>query len=125
MPITIHEIDFDAPVDSNVVNVRISGKLTKEDYELFVPAMDEVIRQHGQVRILMEMVDFHGWTLSATWEDTKFALKHFHDIERLALVGDKAWEKGMAVFCKPFTRASIKYFDIADIAQAKSWIAEA
>jgi hypothetical protein len=43
-------------------------------------------------------------------------------VERLAMVGDKKWEKGMSVFCKPFTTAKICYFDRADIADARAWL---
>jgi hypothetical protein len=35
-------------------------------------------------------------------------VKHFADIERLAFIGDKSWEQGMDVFCKPFTAISTK-----------------
>jgi len=47
-------------------------------------------------------------------KDIKFDIKHFADIERLAMVGDKKWQHGMATFCKPFTKATIRYFDHAD-----------
>jgi hypothetical protein len=56
------------------------------------------------------------------WEDLKFDLKHWKDIERLAIVGDKKWEKGMAAFCKPFTKAQIRYFDAAQVAEAREWL---
>jgi hypothetical protein len=51
-------------------------------------------------------------------------VKHFNDIERLAFVGDGKWEKGMAVFCRPFTTAEIKYFDHAEIESARQWVQE-
>ena len=70
------------------------------------------------------MDDFRGWTAGALWEDIKFDAKHFGDFERLAMVGDKQWEKGMATFCKPFTSARIKYFDKAQIEEAREWLAE-
>jgi hypothetical protein len=41
------------------------------------------------------------------WEDIKFDVKHFNDIERLAITGENKWEKGMAAFCKPFTTAKV------------------
>jgi SpoIIAA-like len=105
-----------------VLEVRITGKLTKEAYQKFVPAVDEQIREHGKLRILFVMRDFHGWTAGALWEDLKFDLKHWKDIERLAIVGDKKWEKGMTTFCKPFTKAQIRYFDAAQIEDARQWI---
>ena len=58
----------------------------------------------------------------ALWDDIKFDLKHFADIERLAIVGEKAWEKGMSVFCRPFTAASIRYFDRAAVEEARGWL---
>lgn len=58
------------------------------------------------------------------WEDIKFDLKHFNHIERLALVGDRKWEAGMAAFCKPFTTAKIRYFDQGHFDDALTWINE-
>jgi len=31
------------------------------------------------------MPRFKGWTAGALWEDTKFAAKHFNDIDRIAV----------------------------------------
>jgi hypothetical protein len=74
--------------------------------------------------MLVQMHEFHGWELGALWEDVKFDAKHFTDIERLALVGESKWEAGMAAFCRPFTTASIKYFDHSKEAEAETWIRE-
>ncbi len=105
-----------------VLEVRVTGKLTKESYQEFVPAVDEQIKEHGKLRILFVMLEFHGWTAGAMCEDLKFDLKHWKDIERLAIVGDKKWEKGMATFCKPFTKAQIRYFDIRQLEDARQWL---
>ena len=105
-----------------LLHVKVTGKLTKEAYEAFAPVVDEQIGEHGKIRILFEMHDFHGWTAGALWEDVKFDFKHWKDIERLAIVGESKWEAGMAVFCKPFTTANIQYFDAAKIDEAKTWI---
>jgi len=110
-------------LSGEVLHVRASGKLHKSDYEELSPAVEGLIEASGRIRILLEMDDFHGWDAGAMWEDLKFDLKHFRDIERLAMLGDQAWEKGMAAFCAPFTRAEIRYFDRADAEQARAWIA--
>lgn len=124
MAIQVHEVDLAADSSSNVVRVAVSGKLTSEDYERFVPEMERLVQERGKVRILFEMDDFHGWQMGAMWEDFKFGVKHFHDIERIAMIGDKAWEHGMATFCRPFTRAKIRYFDKDQHDQARQWIEE-
>jgi len=74
--------------------------------------------------MLIELLDFKGWSVGAMWEDTKFGLSHFNDIDRLAIVGDKQWEKTMATFIKPFTTAIVKYFDIGKLDAANAWISE-
>ena len=108
--------------DGKVLEVEVSGKLVHDDYQRFVPEFERLVQQHGKIRVLFEMVDFHGWEAAALWDDVKFDLKHFSDIERLAIVGDKKWEKGMSVFCRPFTTAQIRYFDRAAISEARAWI---
>ena len=105
-----------------VLEVGLSGKLVKEDYDASVPAAERLVKQHGKIRMLVEMHDFHGWTAGALWEDTKFALHHFRDIERLAMVGETKWQEGMTVFCKPFTMAQIRYFERTAIDKARQWL---
>lgn len=104
--------------------IQLSGKLTTQDYEHFVPEVDRLIKQGGKIRLLCRMHDFHGWTMGALWEDIKFDVKHFSDIERLALVGERKWEAGMAMFCKPFTHATVRYFDESEYDDALRWVKE-
>ena len=119
MPIQIKEEN-----DGQSVAVRVTGKLVESDCERLVPEFDRLIRQHGKLRLLFELTDFHGWDAGALWDEIKFDVKHFADIERLAIVGDKKWEHGMATFYKPFTKATIRYFDLADAAEAQKWLQE-
>ena len=119
MPIQLNEED-----GGNVLVVHVSGKLVKADYEYFVPEFERLVRQHGRLCILFDVIGLHGWDAGALWADTKFAIHHFADIERLAMVGDKKWQHGMATSCKPFTKAMIRYFDHADAAEARRWLDE-
>ena len=119
-----HAVRLEETQNSNIVAIKISGKLEKEDYDIFVPELEDAIKRHGKIRLLLELEDFHGWTTGALWEDTKFDVRHFNDIERLAILGDKAWEKGMAVFCKAFTTADIRYYDLSQREDAEAWIVE-
>lgn len=107
-----------------VVGFKLSGKLHDEDYKTFVPLVDAAIAQQGKVRMLAWFHDFHGWDMHALWDDTQFATTHCTKIERIALVGEKKWEEWMAKVCKPFTMATIKYFDASDIESAWKWLEE-
>ena len=105
------------------LEVKISGKLSADDYEILEPGVEKLIGDSGKIKILFIMHDFHGWDMGAVWEDIKFATKHCRDIEKVAMVGEKTWEKWMAAICKPFTMSSIKYFDASEQAEARRWLA--
>lgn len=107
-----------------LVHVQVTGKLTTEDYDAFVPVVDDAIGKHDRVRVLLEMRDFHGWTAGALWQDLKFGVSHFTSIERLAIVGEKTWQRGLAAFCKPFTMARVKYFAATALDDARAWLEE-
>jgi hypothetical protein len=86
--------------------------------------VDHAIAKDGKVLILAQLHDYQGWDAYALWDDIKFSTTHCTKIERIALVGEKAWEKGMATVCKPFTMAKIKYFDASDVEGAKTWLSQ-
>jgi len=115
-------IELQTAPDSKIVSVKVTGKLHREDYVTFSPRVEELIRERGKLCMLIEMHDFHGWDMGALLEDIKFDVKHFADIERVAFVGDKKWQKGMSVFCKPFTRAKVRYFERDQEEQAAAWL---
>jgi hypothetical protein len=110
--------------NGKILVVPVSGKLERADYDRFVPEFERLIQQHGKIRVLLETHDFHGWTAGALWEDIKLDIKHFRDIERLAVVGEKKWEKGMTTFCKPFTTAQVRFFDHDHAEEARAWLEE-
>lgn len=115
-------IELSEKVSAKLLEVRVSGKLSKEDYEHFEPAVAGLIESVGKIKLLFVMHDFHGWDVGAVWEDIKFAIKYYRDIEKIAMVGENAWERWMATICKPFTMSSIKYFDAGDEEAAIEWL---
>jgi hypothetical protein len=115
-------IELNEKRGGKLLEVHVSGKLTTEDYDRFIPAVEKLIKQHGKIDILFEMSDFHGWEAGAMWEDTKFAFRHFSDLGRLAVVGEKKWQEWMLVACRPFTKAAIRYFDHANAGEALAWL---
>ena len=117
MSIAIHE-----NIDADFIEVDLTGKLAKDDYRIFRPEIEKQIREHGKLRLLVHMHDFHGWTAGAVWEDIKFDVNHFSDFERIAFVGEQKWESAMTQFCRPFTKAKIKFFEETKLDEARSWL---
>ena len=109
---------------AKTLEVKASGKLSAEDYETFEPGVVQLIESSGKIKILLVLHDFHGWEVGGVWEDIKFATEHCRDIEKIAMVGEDAWERWMSAICKPFTLSSIKYFDAGQEEAARTWLAE-
>lgn len=118
MPIQIKEEKH-----GKLLVIHVSGNLIKADYEAFVPKFDSLVRKEGRLRLLIDMTGFQA-AAGAWWEEVKFDIKHFSDIERLAVVGDKKWEKVMVASCKPFTLAEVRYFDVSGEDEARQWVYE-
>jgi len=120
MPIEVKKED-----DGKTIAVHVSGNLKTSEYAHFASEVERQIRDHGDQRVLFDLTGLQGWEPGVVWEDIKFDVKHFADIERLAIVGDKQWHHAMTAFIKPFTKASVRYFDHAIVvADARKWLDE-
>ena len=107
------------------IDLKLTGRFEKQDFDVLVPELEAHIKTHGKISMMLELLDFEGWSIGAAWEDTKFALRHFSDIERIAVVGDKSWEKGMTYFFRAFTHAKVVYFDVEEREEALTWLLSA
>ncbi len=109
--------------EGNVVVVRASGRLTDDDHAAFVRRMEELIGRWGRLRMLFLMEDgFHGWGLGSAWDELRFQLKHGDDLKKVAVVGEKHWEKWATSLSRFFTGTDVRFFDREAAAEARAWI---
>ena len=77
----------------NVLGYKVSGDVTKEDYAVLDPAVAAVVEHYGGVRLLLDMTEFHWEKVDAWGSDLDFGRTYKHEIDKMALVGDHAWER--------------------------------
>jgi len=107
----------------NVLGVKAIGKLTHADYQQLVPTLKELIKEHGRVRVLVELEDCQGWDdLDAAWDDLKLWFRHSGDVERCAVVGETKWQGRVVQLSWPFFTK--QYFDKAELERAWDWVLE-
>ena len=104
------------------VVVAVAGALAREDYRGFVGEFERLVREHGKLRVLFDVRGLEGWDRGALWEEVKFDAQHLAEIERLAMVGTKAWHRALEAFFKPFAAPKMHYFDESETAQAREWL---
>ncbi len=111
--------------DSQVVNLRERYGPNRLKEAPPTPVWIKLLAQFKDLVIwILIVADLVSGLLGALWEDIKFDLKHFKDIDRLAMVGDRTWEKCMSTFCGPFTSADIRYFNQSESEETRQWINE-
>ncbi len=105
-----------------VMGVKISGTITKSDYDQFTPQVQALVKASGSIRMLMDMTGLKGEKSEAWKSDWNFG-KDFQDkIEKLAIVGDKAWESVLTKGFGSKYAQQAKYFDADSISSAWDWL---
>jgi hypothetical protein len=115
----MHEL-IDKP--GNLVELRVTGELTAEDYEDFVPRIEQTIEEHGQIRLLVELSDMTSVSAGAVWEDLKLSAQVLGHIERAALVGDAAWQDWAARLSDPIVSGEVEFFEADRAPEARRWL---
>ncbi|BAO44696.1 universal stress protein [Thiolapillus brandeum] len=115
-------IEFVPVSEINIFAIRASGKLTDADYQQFLPRLEKLIGECGPVSLMIELVDFRGWEPKAAWDDFRFGMEHDKDFLRIAIVGQKAWQKWMSAIGDAFTLTKIRFFYQNSIQDAWDWL---
>jgi hypothetical protein len=115
----IQKLDNDL---EKVLAFHISGTVTQADVRTAQQEMKRVLDQFGKVRILIHLGDLEIPTAAAAWQDLKYANVYMTDVERLALVGDDAWQEWVTKAVDIPTQGKMRFFDETEIQQAWAWI---
>lgn len=112
-------------VAADVAAFELTGKVTVSDYEVVViPKVDAVAERTGKVRFLLFLnTSIGNFSIKAIWEDVKVGLKHLDKWHKTAIISD---EKGVNLFTDTLGQlipGETKSFTIAELEQAKEWIA--
>ncbi len=110
--------------EENIFAFKATGKLTDEDYQKFLPELTTLIHKYGPISLLVELDDFHGWECKAAWDDSNFGKQHDKDFIRIAIVGEKHWQKWMTMISNVFTKTKIQFFSRDELQNAWDWLRE-
>lgn len=104
------------------LEIHADGQLTTEDYAEFVPRF-EALAKPGPNRMRIDLGPaFTGWSLAALWRDVEFDFRHRGELGRIALIGDKRWEKWGTDLSDPFFPGEMKFFERGSEAAAEEWL---
>jgi len=113
-----------AESSGNVVGYKAIGKLAASDFKRLEPDVKALVEKEGNIRLMFDMTEFKWETIKGWIEDLKFGHEFHHQIDKMAIVGDKTWEKWATHLAKHTYARDAKFFHSADISKAWAWLRE-
>lgn len=112
---------------ANVVGVRATGTITKEDFDnVVLPAVQEMADRTGKVNyILLLETEIGNFEAGAWMKDAVMGIKHLLKWNKVAIVTD---QKAVANFTDAFSYVvpgEYKGFALSELEAAKSWVSSA
>jgi hypothetical protein len=106
----------------NILGFKIVGGITKKQKERICKVLEQQIRKSGKIRIVL-VIEPHGkMDAESLLLDLNFTLSYSDEIERMAIVGHKAWEETWIALFGLFSHIRIHYFDRSEVKAAWKWI---
>jgi hypothetical protein len=114
----------------DLVAIRFSGKLMREDYEGLYSLLAQKSKEHEAIRIYEELRNFGFFGFLSTWNGIVPDFKFGSDIglDKVAIVGGDRWAWLNVMLWKainpvwPLRVRSLRYFDADDKEAALVWL---
>ena len=95
------------------LTLKLSGKLSHEDYEKITPMLDSALMEVKQphIKALVDVTELKGWELRAAWDDFKLGLNHGTQFVKIAIYGNQNWLEMATKIGSWFVSGEAKYFE--------------
>ena len=110
-------------IRGHLIVVRITGSLTRVDYDRFVPWLEHRVAMSSQpLRFVVHAEEWNDWAdLREAWADLKMDSHFIGQMDRLAMVGDSRWQEWMTNLGSPLVPTNLRWFDLGEADAAKAW----
>lgn len=106
-----------------ILKVVAPTKLQSGDFAELARQVDPLIRQKGQVRLIIDASNLQGWkNLAAVEEHAAFVKSHQHKVDRIAVIARHEWQHWLVGALKVFLHPEIRVFDKNHESDALDWI---
>ncbi len=105
------------------LKVVLLGKLEASAYQGVEETIDQYLAGKSNIRLLVDLREFDGWQgLGALGEHLSLVREHRRLPERVAVVGNKAWQRLAETVFSRFLNAEVRFFEAAEFGAAEAWI---
>ncbi len=109
----------------SLVSLTLQAAPNEREEERLFQVLKEKIKRYGKVRVLLVLENYPAAdSAESLYEDMRFLKLHAEDIERLAVVGERAWQETWVALFGLFGGMETAYFDRSEKKEAAAWISE-
>jgi hypothetical protein len=108
--------------EGKVLGYEIREVLTEEQLDEILTEIEEVIADHGSLRLLVSMPSIPYPDVKAIDDDLGFWLRHSENIDRYAVVGENPLLEWSSKVADRVSDPDIEYFEQAEIDAAWDWV---
>jgi hypothetical protein len=106
----------------NILGFKIVGGITKKQKKQICKVLEKQIRESGKIRLFLVIEPHKTMDAESLLFDLNFTLTYSDNIERMAIIGNKVWEKTWVALFGLFSHILTQYFDRSEIKAAWKWI---
>jgi hypothetical protein len=109
-----------------VLKIVAPETLHADDFRALEPQVDAIIKNYGEIRLLIDASHLEGWDSLATLEKhAGFVKAHQHKVLRIAIIARRDWQHWLVGAVKVFLHPEVKSFDPGQEREAARWIGTA
>lgn len=106
----------------NILGYKVVGPIIKDDYTGLTADVEALLQQEDELCLLLELEEFTGEKVKAWGADFKFGHEYRKKIAKMAIVGDKKWEKWMTSLVDPFYAREAEFYHTDERETAWEWL---
>ena len=108
-----------------VLKVVAPKTLEADDFLALAPQVDEIIRDFGKIRSVIDATHLEGWgSLTALEKHAAFVKDHQESVTRVAVLARRDWQHWIVGAVRVFLQPEVKAFDPGHETEALRWIGE-
>ncbi|MDQ7091874.1 MAG: STAS/SEC14 domain-containing protein [Methylococcales bacterium] len=116
-------IEIRPETENNLLVIQMTEKVTTQDYkEILIPRFEQHLQTHKKISTVVYLPsDFQGWELGAMWLDAKFGFQHKNEFDKIAIVGNQRWIRGLVKMAACLISGVVKLYGETELKTAIEW----
>ncbi len=106
-----------------VLKIIAPEKFNADDFLELAPQVEAIIKQSGQIRLLIDASRVEGWeNINALEKHVTFVKAHQQKVERIAIIARHDWQRWLVGAVKVLLHPEVRAFAKGDESEATRWL---